>query len=278
MFWAFLLVTVLQYVAGVCFLQGCSQVLKDRPDISPEIRDQIEEYWCTVVRAMHSLFAACTGGANWYEMANPLHEAGSVYYGLFMVYIGFFILVVLNTLTSIFLQSTIEYSEQDHEMMIQRELEYKEDYVNLVSAFFDEIDDDGSGDLTLDEFRKHVGNAKLKAFATSMDIPIDDAEMFFRVLSNNGAVTVDIDTFVVGCIKLKGHARSVDLFGMYQMVKSVHRNLSQLGSKVEALTAKIQRQQVLLSALDHHDSAEVKDPNSQTDNSLQAKVDCAFSL
>lgn len=267
MFWAILLVTLMQYVAGICFLQGCVQLLHDNPDVSLQTREAIDEYWCTLLRSMNSLFAACTGGLDWYVVADPLYEAGWVYYIFFILYLGFFILVIQNTLTSIFLQATLEDSERDHEMLIQRELENKGEYIGIVKAFFEEIDEDGSGDVTLDEFRRHVGNPKLRIFAESLDIPVEDAEQFFRVLSNNGTVTVDIDTFVVGCIKLRGYSKSVDLFGMYQMLRSVHRKIGELQQQVgdferelEHVGSKVERQESEMKlAVLHHDLAAESD-------------------
>lgn len=265
MLWGVLLVSLIQYIAAVCFLQGITQLLQDTSDVSLESREVIDQHWCTIIRSMNTLFAACTGGIDWYVISDPLYEAGLIYYSLFILYLGFFILVIANTLTSIFLSATMENAELDHEMLIQRELEHKSDYIGIVKAFFEEIDDDESGDVTLEEFRKHLGNPKLRLFAESLDIPVEDAEQFFRVLSNNGAVTVDIDTFVVGCIKLRGYSKSVDLFGMYQMVKSMHRKLEELigqvGSverKTRRVEAKVERQEstVKLAILQQSTAAE----------------------
>mmetsp|Transcript_86440 Transcript_86440/g.158337 ORF Transcript_86440/g.158337 Transcript_86440/m.158337 type:complete len:91 (+) Transcript_86440:2-274(+) len=44
-----------------------------------------------------------------------------------------------------------------------------------------------------------------------MDIDIMSAKKFFRSLSADGTKAVDLEVFVVGCTKLKGNARSVDL-------------------------------------------------------------------
>lgn len=231
MIWGILLVMIIKYIVAICFLQGCTQLLQQDPDVSLFVRDAIDEHWCTIMRSMHSLFAACTGGIDWVEVAHPLHAAGWAYYFLFVVYIGFFMFIIANTLTSIFFQATVEHSDTDTELMIQREMECVDNYIQLLQVFFDEIDSDGSGEITFEEFREHLGNPKLRAFSRAMDIPIEDAEQFFRILSNNGANKVDPDTFVVGCIKTKGSAKSIDLFAMHQLLKKVLGRIGEL--KVE---------------------------------------------
>ena len=49
------------------------------------------------------------------------------------------------------------------------------------------------------------------AFASSLDIEASQLEQFFGILSGGGERVVDLETFVVGCIKLRGVAKSMDL-------------------------------------------------------------------
>merc|ERR1719453_880665 len=98
----------------------------------------------------------------------------------------------------------IMHSEQDHAAVIELHLEKKEDYIDKVQQFYDEIDYDGDGTITYNEFMNHADCPLMHAFANSLEIDLTDAKQFFSVLSNKGLRQVDIETFVVGCIKLKG--------------------------------------------------------------------------
>jgi len=60
---------------------------------------------------------------------------------------------------------------------------------------------------------------RMYAFAKSLDIDIADAKQLFQILSNNGWRSVDIDSFVVGCIRLKGAAKSMDLMDLMRSHK-----------------------------------------------------------
>merc|ERR1711918_290432 len=103
-------------------------------------------------------------------------------------------------------------------------MERKEDYINKLQVFFDEIDEDGNCEISYDEFIKHADSPHMHAFANSLEIDLTDAKQFFQVLSNNGHRPVDIETFVVGCIKLKGMARSMDLMDLvYSHKQEVYR-------------------------------------------------------
>merc|ERR1712146_774902 len=54
----------------------------------------------------------------------------------------------------------------------------------------------------------------LLAFAASLDLEVNDLERFFYILSAEGKRRVDLEAFVVGCIKMRGTARSMDLFDL----------------------------------------------------------------
>merc|ERR1712032_204189 len=88
---------------------------------------------------------------------------------------------------------------------------------SLVDSFkklYQGVDHQGSDCMTLEEFLVLAADEKTIAWAQSLDLDLRDAASFFEVLSENGAGTVDPETFVEGCIKLKGNARSLDLISL----------------------------------------------------------------
>lgn len=227
MFWAGTLLLIVMYVCGLCFVQAAGSHLRQSAEIDDPESQKILLYYGNVARSMDSLYQASTGGNDWGTIAAPLFEVGKVFYFLFMLYVAFFQLVVLNTVTAIFLDTTLDASAKDDEVRVQAELERKDEYVAMLQGFFNEIDDNGDGTISYQEFCRHVQDPKLHAFATSLEIEIRDAQEFFGIMSHQGAHPVDVHTFVVGCIKLRGQAKSVDLFGLQELVKSNHRTLKQ---------------------------------------------------
>jgi len=193
--------------------------------------------------SIYSLYIASMGGCDWEDMALSLSPVGSVFLSLYLLYIGFFFCVVTNTLTSLFVESAISNADKDQQAVIQLEMERKEEYVNLLSTWYMALDEDNSGDITVDEFLKHADEPDMLAFALAMDIDIQDVKQFFMVLSDKGQRPVDLETFIVGCIKLKGMAKSMDLLDMSYNQKQAHEDLIHLthncDSKFEMLTESV---------------------------------------
>mmetsp|Transcript_148362 Transcript_148362/g.284338 ORF Transcript_148362/g.284338 Transcript_148362/m.284338 type:complete len:344 (-) Transcript_148362:85-1116(-) len=214
MFWAMMLILTISYMFGICFLQACTSFLQSQDRVDPEVESAIKEYWSSIGSAMLSLYLAATAGKEWGGLAQPLREVGMPFYLLFLIYIAFFAFVVMNTVTGLFLEATLAHSDKDQQMVIQMELERKGQYIDKLQAFYDEMDDDQDGEISYEEFCRHVNTPEMRAFAGSLEIDVLDAKQFFCILSDHGRRCVDVETFVVGCIKLKGAARSMDLMDL----------------------------------------------------------------
>lgn len=227
--WAGLLVMILCYTASILFVNLLTKFLIDSKDqnldIGADLRLDIEENWGSVIKGMNSLFRASTGGDDWFNVARPLWEAGSGCYILFVLYMGFFLIVVLNTFSSLFVQSVMENQAKDEAGIVDELLVKKDEYVAQLKDLFSQIEDDGDGAITINEFINHANDPKLHAWADHLGIDLTDSKHFFEVLSHNGSLKVDLETFVVGCIKLRGQAKQVDVLSVLQLSKQIHKKI-----------------------------------------------------
>eukprot|EP00930_Biecheleria_cincta_P001654 TRINITY_DN10278_c0_g1_i2.p1 TRINITY_DN10278_c0_g1~~TRINITY_DN10278_c0_g1_i2.p1 ORF type:complete len:610 (+),score=83.19 TRINITY_DN10278_c0_g1_i2:31-1860(+) len=212
--WSFLLISSVQFIFGVSFVQACTWHLEDimqNGDLDKERCQQLQQYWGSVWKSIYSLYSASLGGENWRTMAESLSEVSSWLFLTFLAYIGFFNFVVSNTVTSLFVSSATAHTEKDQDCIIADELEHKDNYVKLLRTWFSQLDTDGDGKVSLAEFDARMDAPIVAAFASMLDIDLYDVRQFFRILSQEGRINVDLETFVVGCIRLRGKARSIDL-------------------------------------------------------------------
>jgi len=220
--WACIMVLTTSFMFGVCILQFVAVSFADTHSEADTVTMRgMNTYWDSVSTAMLSLFMSSMGGQDWEIIAEPLKNVSSFAYGIFIVYIAFFDLAILNTISSIFFESMMSHAEKDHELAMELAMERKEEYIENLQSLYDQMDDDGDGIISFKEFCKHLENPVMRAFVSSLDIDIGDAKNFFQVLSSHGSRPVDLQAFVAGCIRLKGAARSLDLMDlMYQHAQS----------------------------------------------------------
>merc|ERR1712224_483211 len=89
---------------------------------------------------------------------------------------------------------------------------------------FREADIDGSGTITADELVQHLGNTVVLAHLHTLGLEVHEAVGLFRLLDVDESHEVSIDEFVVGCMRLKGGAKSIDLATlMYENKKMLDR-------------------------------------------------------
>eukprot|EP00927_Polykrikos_kofoidii_P085978 TRINITY_DN9495_c0_g1_i3.p1 TRINITY_DN9495_c0_g1~~TRINITY_DN9495_c0_g1_i3.p1 ORF type:complete len:670 (-),score=92.93 TRINITY_DN9495_c0_g1_i3:156-2096(-) len=218
MIWSAVLCATMMFLFGTCFVQGVSQHMLEHT-VDEKDRETIERFWCSVPVAMDTLWMSVTGGISWEEVILPLRLAGSHYYMIFVTFIGLFLFVISNSITSLFLDSAMQYADKDHHQVIQEQLARKREYMNKVISIFAHLDVDGSGEVTYEQFEKHMSHPHMMAFAESLEIDASDVKQFFDVISQNGESAVNMHNFVEGCIKLRGSARSMDVIALTLMHK-----------------------------------------------------------
>merc|ERR1719171_2977142 len=76
---------------------------------------------------------------------------------------------------------------------------------------FLEADLDGDGSVSYDEFQNHLKDNRVKAYLRTLDLEAAEAEDLFGLLDLDGSGSVDIEELVMGCLKLKGQAKSIDV-------------------------------------------------------------------
>lgn len=229
--WSFLLVAFICFMFGLCFVQAANDLasLEDEGANCMQLWESMDEadaraessdaqfaciHWGSIGSSMLSLFQASTAGYDWEVLARPLLKAGNMYYAIFCFYIGFFLFIVMNSVTSLFLDNVMTNAQTNEDQIMQDQLARKKQYMSKVVKIFSLVDEDGSGAITYDEFLTHKRDPMLVAFANSLDIEPDALEQFFGLLSGGGKRPVDLETFVVGCIRVRGHAKSMDLLDL----------------------------------------------------------------
>lgn len=237
--WSLVLLTLFMYLFGIFFTVAVGEYLKDADFESDECMEAgpagrpscelLAQFWGTVPRSMFTLLEAITGGVDWDTVSRPLAQVSWVWLGIFILYICFAQFAVLNVVTGVFCHKAIESAQRDRELMIQELLENKHQYVNIIqsqfAALYKVFDSDGSGGISLQEFQMHLKRKEVQAFMALLELDVSDAYTLFTLLDADGTGNVDPEEFVDGCLRLKGHARSIDLAILHSDVRSISQKL-----------------------------------------------------
>merc|ERR1712176_1280969 len=85
----------------------------------------------------------------------------------------------------------------------------------------------GRGSITYSQFAMHANDPEVPAFAEALDIELLNLKEFFSLLSERDKRPVNLEIFVIGCIKLKGLAKSMDLMDLIYSQKQAYEQHSE---------------------------------------------------
>jgi len=104
-----------------------------------------------------------------------------------------------------------------------------------MKKIFDEADANGSGTINWHEFKAYLENPRVQAYLGTKQLNAFDARLFFDVLKDGRTDELDLEAFVVGCQRLKGQARSVDLLAVLKECRENRRDLKLLIRRLDGV-------------------------------------------
>merc|ERR1712232_1427007 len=102
-----------------------------------------------------------------------------------------------------------------------------------ILAICTSIDDDSSGTICWEEFKKHTSDHRVVSYFASLDLDIKYAEVFFRMLEQIvGSKEVPLEAFAEGCMHMKGQASSIDLHILSVQLKMFEKSQAAIVSSL----------------------------------------------
>lgn len=218
--WTIVLMSGTMLIFALAFVQAT--LTSDDPDRGDS------QYWTSIGPSMLDLLMAITGGIDWVALIDPLWSLGLVYVLAFIMYIMFQVFVVSNAIQSLFVQRLLDYWARDDYAEMAIRLQQKTGFIRKVAGVFKEMDTDHDGLVHLKDLEEYMKDHRMLAFAHSLDMEEEDMGFAFGVLTQGGKVPVDIDTFVTGCIKIRGTAKSLDMIDLSREQRVVARNVKRI--------------------------------------------------
>lgn len=237
--WLFLLLTLILFIFGVAFMQGVVQAFEDvdsrnkLDQANPKLRKELSEWFSTVPASIVSLFKAMFGFLDVDFLYRALQKAGSVYPYLFIFFLFFTLFGVMNIVTGVFAERVASAAELDRHEMVMQEQEKTHALAEEVKSMFKLADADGSGQLGLDELKAFMKEETLTNYLKALDIECAEAETLFSILDSDFSGAIDVDEFVLGCMRHKGTARGMELAVASLEQRKLHLEVLALGHYVE---------------------------------------------
>ncbi|CAE8641452.1 unnamed protein product [Polarella glacialis] len=245
--WAMILLCLIVYVFSILFTQAVGDFLDENSgSISNEDLILINKYWGGVGSSMLTLFMSISSGVSWELPLGVLQQMSPVWVLAFVFYISFTYFAVLNVVTGVFCQSAIESAQSDHDMAMQSIVANKETHMKKNKSLFKDLDDDDSGYLTFEELRENISKESVQTYFEHLEIDVDDAWNLFKLLDVDGGAVIEIEEFLMGCLRLRGSAKALELAKLHYEQNRMAKKQSTFMEHVEAQLRKIDKRAVVM--------------------------------
>jgi len=237
LFSAFALLFVVIYIFSICFMHGAASYAEGCGAMAGVVSELRTNYGSLSV-TMYTLLLAVSNGRDWNELAAPLGEIHWAFQTLFMFYVLFVVIGVLNVLTSVFVERVHELSKLDRDLATQGELASQEAFLTQMRTIFEEVDDEKNGRITWQKFRDYLRSDRAQAFLATQQLDTSDAARLFRLMEVDDAGAVSVEEFALGCMRLRGPAKSSDVAYLLREAKVQRKNakvLRNLGTRLDRL-------------------------------------------
>eukprot|EP00927_Polykrikos_kofoidii_P056416 TRINITY_DN50532_c0_g1_i1.p1 TRINITY_DN50532_c0_g1~~TRINITY_DN50532_c0_g1_i1.p1 ORF type:complete len:599 (-),score=86.52 TRINITY_DN50532_c0_g1_i1:74-1870(-) len=191
----------------------------------------------SVQRAMVSLMAAITGGEDWMAIYETLSKVGGYTPAIFVLFITFSVFAATNVVTAIFIEKAMKIAKPHPEILLMEKRQSELDEATELKELVQSLHIVEGDTLTFMDFLALVKHDRFADFLRLRGVDIKQRTIFFDMVSSSFDKDImTVDALVSACLRLKGHATSLDLHTFTFQTKAAwskqQRELSQLGSRL----------------------------------------------
>merc|ERR1719191_1749559 len=99
----------------------------------------------------------------------------------------------MNVITGIFVESALESAQKEKD----------NEFSNTAREMFCHTDEDASGQVSWNEFQKHMDDPEFRDYVRRLGIDPRDAKLLFKLLDNDQSGEIDIEELLVGMVRLR---------------------------------------------------------------------------
>jgi len=224
--WTWVIAVMILYIFSV----AATELIGRQSDFLED--PHIQELFGNPLRSMFTMFQLMTLDTWAFDIARPVMEKQfglSVFFVLF-IFVGVF--VFWNLITAIIVENAMKVANEDSSQKAKDMEEQKKHELKALADLFLEIDKDGSGELSMDEFFDALHNKKVKQMLDLLDLKVTDMKDVWTILDDGDGV-LTIKEFSNGLRRMKGEAKAKDIIDVIKKLRHTSLHHTELRAQVE---------------------------------------------
>lgn len=217
--WATLLVVFLLAISGMVVSNLVQDYFLSLDD--EETRQHVFSYWGTFFRAFLTMFEVLF--ANWAPPCRVLVDNVSEWFGILFIVmrcsLGF---ALLNVMGSVFISQTLKNAGDDEQILLKQQAVEIARTRRKMEQVFRAADSSGDGVVSMEEFKNMLKDERIRLWLKQLQLEHHDLVELFELI-DDGDGLVSWPEFLHGAMRIKGIAKSSDLFRLETKLDTVLR-------------------------------------------------------
>eukprot|EP00931_Biecheleriopsis_adriatica_P008653 TRINITY_DN109802_c0_g1_i1.p1 TRINITY_DN109802_c0_g1~~TRINITY_DN109802_c0_g1_i1.p1 ORF type:complete len:694 (-),score=109.65 TRINITY_DN109802_c0_g1_i1:72-2114(-) len=238
--WAVMLLIALMYVVAVILLQFSSQEIsvKSKDPTSGLLTEaqfaELLMYYGSLTRAIYTLYLSISGGVDWKDAAAPMLALNTALGLLFVAYVTFAVMCVLNIITGVFVENSNKITSADKDFVVMDQIESRRKWFSEVKEVFEFAGALEEGDsLDLEAWTRALENPRIKSCLRKLGLQLEShtPEGLFTILDFDGSGEIDLDEFAQVMASLQGNsgnARAIDLVRVEKEARTTRKYVERI--------------------------------------------------
>uniref|UniRef100_A0A7S1F4B3 EF-hand domain-containing protein n=1 Tax=Noctiluca scintillans TaxID=2966 RepID=A0A7S1F4B3_NOCSC len=210
LFWGSALIALVVYIWAVVLIMVVSQYVEGAQASDATI-SSLDEYFGSLPIALATLYMSITGGIDWEDIFKPLLRIHTVVGLLYVAFVLFSTLAVMNVIASIFVSDAVQVAQYDNDLRMRGQLMETRRQLTAFTEIFNEMDVQNSGEISLNEFLIQMERDDVRLLLAYSDVNVADAVSFFKLLDSEKNNKLNMEEFVMGCLRMNGTANLIDM-------------------------------------------------------------------
>lgn len=110
----------------------------------------------------------------------------------------------------VFCQSAIDGAQNDHASKVHAILANKEAHLEKIHTLFAKFGAQ-DGVITFTMFQEKINSPEVREYFQTLGLDVWDAWSFFKLLDKDCGGAVEVEEFLMGCLRLRGQASAMDV-------------------------------------------------------------------
>jgi hypothetical protein len=193
----------------------------------------VQEWFGTLIGSMFTLFQVMTMDSYSGILRYTIDEVPESLI-LFGAFIGIASIVLMNLMTAIVVENAFAAAAKDEEAVAQLKKLKQKKSLNDLKILFKELDEDGSGALSKEEFTDVLDDPAFVQKMKALDIELDELPTIFDIF-DDGDGQISTDEFCSGLMKMSGKALNRDMLTAVKKFRKCNRQIDELSDRMDDL-------------------------------------------